>query len=461
MHDHVPALPQYSGQAEQIAAVGLWIPHTSQDPYGGGNNPRSQRRRDDSAFYTHIYTRAILALRNRQLEEKHLSVPLEYFEWERVIVDEIHESLCTTKVELERSNPDGAIQFKERNRRAGRELLGITTADISKRPLTYRASILGLTGTPLLDSSCRVTELANLMGGIYVTGLSSHWRKLEKESGRDIFLSSYLEPRQSREVRKVINKSCQKYLDLACCRNRAEEEMDGIKLAVIRRKTFMGSEEKCLYFASQSGIEESRRSFSVSPKDFDASHGADIYSHLRQNAALPSRGLELLKICKEILRNDGNTKIIVFADARIGAVKIAADFLNSDERIGCTQLQPHDSVQEMNRKISFYQHADATEEDRRRPRVLVLSFENAAGLNLQTESYNVILFHPLYNGHGGTSDDPVQDVSVELQAIGRVFRNGQTRPKVSAICSSQLVSSSLTKLLAYWIHRFLCIALKL
>ena len=432
---YVPTLPQYSGQAEQTAARGLWIPHSALDPYAGGNNPRSQRRREDSAYYTFVYSKAILALRSQKFDQKETGVPVEYFEWERVIVDEIHESLCTTKVELERGNAAkeelGSTEFKERNRRAGREFLGITTKDIEKRPLVFRGSILGLTGTPLLDSSCRVTELASLMGGTYVTGLSSHWRKLEKESGRDIFLGNFLEPKQSREVRKMINERCQDYLNTACCRNKAEAEMDGIHLVECRRTVRMTEAEKQSYLASQKGIEKSKRSLNISVQDFDASNGADIVKLLEQNASLESRSNELLSICREILAKDSHTKIIVFADSSIGAVEAACASLQNDP-MGCTWLDAGDSVQERNQKISFYQYADVTQEDHKRSRILVLSFEHAAGLNLQMESFNVVLFSPLYTGNGGGGiDDPVQDVSVELQAIGRVFRNGQTRPEVS------------------------------
>ncbi|GKY91341.1 hypothetical protein MPSEU_000106300 [Mayamaea pseudoterrestris] len=452
----VPSLPNKSGQLEQTAASGIWIPHTSQDPYAGGNDANSQRRRDDSAYYTHIYSKAILELRKKIYEIDDTGVPLEYFEWERVIVDEVHESLCTTKVEMKarteatKATPPAAedksdgtkkqtkkakdvasdMDFKERNRRAGREQLGITTKDIKERPLVFRRSMLGLTGTPLLDSAHRVTELASLMGGTYVTGLSSHWRKLEKESGRDIFLSSYLEPKQSREVRKMIDERCQAYLDVACCRNKAEEHMDGIKLIERRRAVKMSEQEKVLYLASQSGIEESKRSLGVSPADFDdLNRETDIGKWLNQNAVMESRGEELVSLCKEILDKDPLTKIIVFAAADIGAVTAAAQsLLDGHSPIGCTYMLHSDSVQDVNRKISHYQRADATDEDRARPRVLVLSFENAAGLNLQSESYNVVLFHPLYSGPGDNSE--VADVSVELQAIGRVFRNGQTKPNV-------------------------------
>ena len=80
---------------------------------------------------------------------------------------------------------------------------------------------------------------------------------------------------------------------------------------------------------------------------------------------------------------------------------------------------------------AWYQYADATEEDKQRPRVLVLHFEHAAGLNLQAECNNMILFSPLYVGVGGTSGDPVSDASTEMQAIGRVFRPGQPKAKVN------------------------------
>jgi hypothetical protein len=50
---------------------------------------------------------------------------LEYFEFERIIVDEVHETLCTTRTEMNEAKEaakqtDSAGFFKEKNRRAGR-----------------------------------------------------------------------------------------------------------------------------------------------------------------------------------------------------------------------------------------------------------------------------------------------------------------------------------------------------
>lgn len=70
-------------------------------------------------------------------------------------MDEIHECLCTSKDDIklakEATSEGDRGFFQEKNRRAGRELLGVTTKDKTMRPLVFRKSIFGLTGTPLLD----------------------------------------------------------------------------------------------------------------------------------------------------------------------------------------------------------------------------------------------------------------------------------------------------------------------
>jgi SNF2 family DNA or RNA helicase len=184
-----PKLPRYVGQTETSGAKGVWIPQSSTDPYGGGNNPNNQvsvtietrsyytldflvllntnveidktlhfflqKRRNESARFTYVYIKAIQLIRSLVFDNSKKSIPLEYFEWERVIVDEIHESLCTSKDEIklakEASAEDDRGFFQEKNRRAGRELLGVMTKDIKMRPLVYRKAIFGLSGTPLLD----------------------------------------------------------------------------------------------------------------------------------------------------------------------------------------------------------------------------------------------------------------------------------------------------------------------
>ena len=428
-----PKIPTHSGQKEISGARGVWIPASSADPYGGSNNSSNQNNRNQSAYYTHIYQEGIRKLRGElkdSIKGSSKGVPLEFFEWERIIVDEVHESLCTTKSEIDEARErEGDKFFKEKNRRAGREFLGICIKNPNNRPLICRKGVFGLTGTPLLDSSDRVVELANLMGNTYIVGLSSHWRKLEKESSRDIFLESYLEPKQGREVRKAVFDSSQSYLDVACCRNKGEEEMEDIIKNIEPREINMTEHEKDLYCRSQKGIPSSQQSLSITPEDFE---DASIAPFLKQNAELESRGKMLVDICKEILKENKKTKIIVFTDGSCFAGEAACAFLRADKDIGgCTSLSINDSNERKNEKISWYQNADATEEDRNRPRVLVLHFEHCAGLNLQSECNNLILFSPLYTGAGGTSSDVVADVSTEQQAIGRVYRAGQKKKKVN------------------------------
>lgn len=82
---------------------------------------------------SHLLTQVILCfntiskLRSKSFGEKEKGVPLEYFEWERVFVDEIHESLCASKDELKEASEKAKKDknsgfFKEKNRRAGREV---------------------------------------------------------------------------------------------------------------------------------------------------------------------------------------------------------------------------------------------------------------------------------------------------------------------------------------------------
>ena len=84
-----PTLPPYSGQRELSCARGIWLTPRLNDK---NRKTPPQSLRNASARYTHIYLKAISTLRNKRFDETEKGVPLEYFEWERVIVDEIHVS---------------------------------------------------------------------------------------------------------------------------------------------------------------------------------------------------------------------------------------------------------------------------------------------------------------------------------------------------------------------------------
>lgn len=109
----------------------------------------------------------------------------------------------------------------------------------------------------------------------------------------------------------------------------------------------------------------------------------------------------------------------MFANTSYGGYDSALSALKSSGKKYCNILDEH-SVEEQNERIAWFRHVDATEEDRSRPRVLLLSFEQAAGHNLQEACHHVIVYEPMY-----TSPDAVADASVEEQAVGRVMRQGQ------------------------------------
>jgi hypothetical protein len=212
------------------------------------------------------------------------------------------------------------------------------------------------------------------------------------------------------------------------------EETNGMEKVEIIKQVRMTTDEAVLYLSSQKGIAPHQRSLSIRPSEFHPSLGHDISSLLRQNVQLASRGQALVEICNDILSKEPSTKILVVTDGRIGGGIAARRYLCETVGPGCTWLDPGDSPQRKMEKIGWYQCGDATADDKARPRVLVLHYEHAAGLNLQHECHHLILLAPLYIGEGGgggpSGDDPVSDASMELQAIGRVFRPGQPHPKV-------------------------------
>ena len=162
----------------------VWVPNSSQDPFG--KSKARQEDRDIAALFTVRYGEAVAKLRAKKFGAGDKGVPLEWFTFERMIVDECHESLVLGEDDAERKGASAFMQEKamqrEKRKCAQRELLGIGQADVSKRPFRIRRSTWGLTGTPLLSSETRITELAALCGGTYVCGNAAHWRTMERAS---------------------------------------------------------------------------------------------------------------------------------------------------------------------------------------------------------------------------------------------------------------------------------------
>jgi hypothetical protein len=140
---------------------------------------------------------------------------------------------------------------------------------------------------------------------------------------------------------------------------------------------------------------------------------------LSLTAASLARHNALLGKIHSILANEPETKIIVFATSL--GYQSASHALKTLEG-GFCKVSNDDSVEKQNEIIAWFRHEDVTEEEKARPRILLLDFAQAAGHNLQEACHSVIIFDPYYTG-----TDAVGDASVEEQAIGRVFRQGQRR----------------------------------
>jgi hypothetical protein len=298
------------------------------------------------------------------------------FTWERVIIDECHETLVTSKDFKTKDD------YKEAQRQACREFLGVAQTDISKRPLLAATGVWGLTGTPLLSSEARVCELANLCNHTYLTGACSHWRKDERYSNRDLFLSQ-IEGTKSRDYRIAVQDAAHCYVETACQRNRGEEL--SVSLQRVQRDVNMSEAEGSEYMAYVSKAGYS--TFSVVADNL----GENTEEVVELSASSKARHEALIDTICSIQEKEPTTKIIVFATTA-GGYASALEGLKKSDIAFCNVSNERDSVERQNEIISWFRHEDATEEDRKRPRVLLLSFEQAAGHNLQAACHNCILY---------------------------------------------------------------------
>lgn len=347
-------------------------------------NKGNQKARDAQAYYGHCYSVAIEKLREKSFSPSDRGVPVEWFKFERVVIDECHETLVTGKAH-ETKDAD----FKEKARRGAREFLGVAQTDISKRPLIAATGVWGLTGTPLLETEARVTELANLMGGTYITGAAHHWRKEERESGRDLFLNQQ-EGIFSREYRCAVQEACHSYVKEACQRNRGET----LQVTLTRRQVNvdMTKPEADIFLKGTSDV--NLQSFAISPEQLGEKAG-DVLS---LTASSKARHSALLETIDSIQEAEPDTKIVVFANTSYGGYESAREALASSGKKFC-HVSDATSVAKQNEIISWFRHIDVTEQERKRARILLLSFEQAAGHNLQEGEYGRSI--GLYAIHSG------------------------------------------------------------
>ena len=110
--------PLYLGQRAPESLIGTWVPGHPAEPYAGTKG--NQKYRDTSAYFTEHYGKAVEKLRHTQLDDSKRGIPLEYFEWERLVFDECHEATCPGVGEVEEEDkkgniPSGTISCKGTN----------------------------------------------------------------------------------------------------------------------------------------------------------------------------------------------------------------------------------------------------------------------------------------------------------------------------------------------------------
>ena len=74
--------------SEPDILTGVWVPNSSQDPFG--RSKARQEDRDVAAYFTVRYNECLKTLRAQKFKGSTKGVPLEWFTFERMIVDECH-----------------------------------------------------------------------------------------------------------------------------------------------------------------------------------------------------------------------------------------------------------------------------------------------------------------------------------------------------------------------------------
>ena len=91
----IPPAPM-NGHKEAPTIEGTWIRNMASGPIFHVGNDAKQKHRDEQAFYGHRYSEAIQKLRQKKFSATERGVPLEWFTWNRIVVDECHECLVST-----------------------------------------------------------------------------------------------------------------------------------------------------------------------------------------------------------------------------------------------------------------------------------------------------------------------------------------------------------------------------
>jgi hypothetical protein len=84
----IPPAPKAIGQREAPTIEGTWVRNMASGPEIYVGNKSNQQERDQMAYYSYTYASAIEKLRSQKFGESEKGVPLEWFTWYRIVVDE-------------------------------------------------------------------------------------------------------------------------------------------------------------------------------------------------------------------------------------------------------------------------------------------------------------------------------------------------------------------------------------
>ena len=374
---------------------------------GSGKTKGRQEDREAAAYFSHTYTRVALpSLRAKVFTDGDKGVPIEYFRWRRVIVDECHEPLC-----MGADDADESAMSTKRSACAVRELLGIAIPDINARPLLAQRGTFGLTGTPLLSSVARITEIASLCAGTYVTGAWAHWRMIERASGRDLFLR-YHDAVPSRLYQSETVRSAQAFVSAAARRNVVEEVI-----------AYEASEERA-QLQRGSEYEKLCRKYPSVPMcpDRDAIEELKWLQLAQAAADAEERGTTLAQCVRRIHADEPLAKVLVFAP--MSSFEAAARAVQALGLPAEVAKPGEDQERTAELVLEFDEPPTELSVQQNKCRLLLLAYEDGAGLNLQHGCHHVVLYAPLASPPKD-SEKVIAAVGKEQQSIGRVRRAGQ------------------------------------
>ena len=397
----------------ETTIYGVWVSRSSRDPYGKVKG--RQEDREAAAYFSHSYARVALpALRAKTFNDADKGVPIEYFRWRRVIVDECHEPLC-----MGADDVDESAMSSKRSSCAVRELLGIALPDPASRPLLAQRGTFGLTGTPLLSSVARITELASLCAGTYVTGGSHHWRTVERASARDLFLR-YHDSVASRLYQSQTVRSARDFVNAAARRNVVDEEIGCVTREwPVRLEANSRFERRIEELARQ----KDARVAGLCPES-DAIGEASWLELAQMAAEAKERRHALVESIRVIHADEPLAKVLVFAphkgfQAAAEAVKALAG-----PTFKVQVITPGERQEQAAELVLAFDEPPLQATYKAKCRVMLLAYEDGAGLNLQHGCHHVVLYAPLA-GSGHDQEAIIGAVGKEQQSIGRVRRFGQ------------------------------------